>query len=590
VHRIRRAVATAVVAAGLALAVAPAPARAQAGERILSYGVDLRIEPAGTLLVSERIAYDFGDAERHGIFRDLQVRLRYDDRYDRVYPVHVVAVSGSPGTPDQYELENEGSTLRIRIGDPDKTISGRHDYTVVYRVEGALNGTAERDELYWNAIGTSWEVPIERATARVSAPATISQVACYAGPQGSTQPCGSSTMDGATASFSASDGLAPLEGLTVVVGFPAGAVPTPRPVLDERWTMARAFSATPRTLTAVGGVMLLVLAGLGLLFGVAGRDRRAGRDAMGHAAMEPTPPEGIRPGQAALLVNAAVQPLDITATVVDLAVRGYLRIEEVPPKRHWAAPDWRLAKLKGPDEQLTGYERKLLTGLFESGHVVELSQLKQRFRERYVRVRAALYQDAVARRWFTRRPDKARWRWIAVGAGVTVLGLAALVLLAAMTHFGLAAIPLVLAGPALMIGARSMCGRTPAGAELRRRVLAFRQYLTTAGSGGSGDARAPGQFSPYLPYAMVFGLTERWTRAFALVGAPPNIGWYEGSEPYSPDRFQSRLDDFAHRSGGTFTSMPPSSRSSGGSSSGGWSSGGGGSAGGGGGGGGGGSW
>lgn len=167
----QRVLAAVVVAAGLVVVIPAAPTQAQATEQILGYAVDLRIEAGGTLLVSERIAYDFGTERSHGILRDLPVRFRYDDRYDRVYPVQVLGVSGSPGTPDQYKVEDAGSTLRIRIGDPDRTITGRHDYTIAYRVEGALNGFADHDELYWNAIGTQWQVPIERAAVKVSAPA-----------------------------------------------------------------------------------------------------------------------------------------------------------------------------------------------------------------------------------------------------------------------------------------------------------------------------------------------------------------------------------------------------------------------------------
>ena len=142
------------------------------------------------LLVSERIAYDFGTAERHGIFRDVPVRFRYDDRYDRL-PLQVLEVSGSPGTPVQYTLEDVDTTLRIRVGDPDQTITGRYDYTIVYRVEGTLNGFADHDELYWNAIGTDWEVPIEQASVTVRAPAAIGQAACD-GLVGSTRSCASS--------------------------------------------------------------------------------------------------------------------------------------------------------------------------------------------------------------------------------------------------------------------------------------------------------------------------------------------------------------------------------------------------------------
>src|SRR5215207_2166101 len=276
-HSLPRALATVLVTAGLALAVLAGPARAQAAEQLLDYRVDLQIEADGALVVTEQIAYDFGTEERHGIFRDVPVRFRYDDRHDRVYPLEVLEVSGSPRTPVQYALEDVDNTLRIRIGDPDQTITDQHDYAITYRVEGTLNGFPDHDELYWNSIGADWEVLIQQASVTVTAPAPIGQVACYAGPVGSTRSCGSSETDGRTASF-ATTGLGPNEGLTVVVGFPTGVVPAPRPVLEERSSLmrrlARAFSVTPGRLGMAGGVLVVVLLGLGWQFGVAGRDRR----------------------------------------------------------------------------------------------------------------------------------------------------------------------------------------------------------------------------------------------------------------------------------------------------------------------------
>lgn len=566
----RRALAAVVVAAGLALAIPAVPAQAQATEQILDYAVDLRVEAGGTLLVSERIAYDFGTQWRHGILRDLPVRFRYDDRYDRVYPVHVLGVSGSPGTPDQYKVEDVGSTLRIRIGDPDRTISGRHDYTIVYRVEGALNGFADHDELYWNAIGTQWLVPIQHASVKVSAPAAIGRVACYAGALGSTTPCASSQADGSTASFAATK-LSQNQGVTVVVGLPTGVVPAPRPILDERWSLARAFAATPGTLAVAGGVLLAVLLVLGWLLGMTGRDRRpGGAPAPVAATVESAPPEGIRPAQAGLLVDEVVNPVALTATLVDLAVRGYLRIEELPyhPGR---GRDWRLVQLKAPDADLLGYERVLLDGLFasrrgaEDAEAVRLSDLREHFYQQFEGVRWWLYRDAVQRRWFTQEPDMVRRRWVVRGLAVTVVGAALLALLVWQTHFGLAAIPILLAGPVLMVGARRMPYRTPVGARLLRRVTGFRTHLETAGIDRAGPDQAADQFSSYLPYAIVFGLTEQWTRTFALVGAPPQTpppqtpwyeDWYKGREPFSQDRFPSRIDQFAS-SAATLSAPPP---------------------------------
>jgi hypothetical protein len=370
--------------------------------------------------------------------------------------VHILKVSGSPGMPDQYKVEDVGHTCGSASATRTGTITGRHDYTIVYRVEGALNGFADHDELYWNAIGTQWQVTMEHASVTVSAPAAISRVACYAGPLGSTTPCASSRADGRTAFFAATN-LSRNQGVTGVVGFPTGVVPAPRPVLDERWSLARAFAATPGTLAVAGGVLLAVLLVLGWLLGMTGRDRRDRRPGgtpapVAGAVAESAPPEGIRPAQARLLVDEVVRPVAVTASLVDLAVRGYLRIEELPyhPGR---GPDWRLVKLKAPDEDLLGYERVLLDGLFasrraEDAEVVRLSDLEEQFYDRFERVRMWLYRDAVQRRWFTERPDKVRRRWVVRGLAVTIVGAALTPLVVWLTQFGLAAIPILLAGPA----------------------------------------------------------------------------------------------------------------------------------------------
>jgi uncharacterized protein (TIGR04222 family) len=593
-HSLRHALAAVVAAAGLAFVILAAPARAQTPERILDYAVTLQIEAAGTLLVTERIAYDFGTAERHGILRDVPVRFRYDDRYDRVYPLQVLEVSGSPGTPVQYTLEDVDDTVRIRVGDPDETIAGQHDYTILYRVEGALNGFADHDELYWNAIGAYWEVPIEQASVTVRAPASIDRVACYVGPAGSDRSCASSGIDGRTASFAAT-GLGPYEGVTVVVGFPTGVVPAPRPVLEERWSLARAFSVTPRTLGMAGGVLVVALLVLGWLLGIVGRDRRPGESSasLGGAVTEYVPPEGIRPAQAGLLMDEVVNPAAISATVVDLAVRGYLRIEEDPFDTDGDKPDWRLVKLKPADNDLLEYERVLLEGLFGSrGGSVQLSNLEKQFYDRSELVRLRLSEDVVQRGWFIEQPDKVHQRWVVRGRVVTVAGAALTALAAWQTHYGLVALPILLAGLALMLGARRMPRRTPVGVELLGRVNGFRAYLQTAGNDAAGPAQPLEQFSPYLPYAIVFGLTEQWTRPLALVGAPPQTPWYRGRQPFSPDRFGSHLHRFSRSTATILAASPPavsglSGFEWGSSGSGG---GGGGFSGGGGGGGGGGSW
>jgi len=599
----------------------PASAHAQAADELIhDYQVLLDIQPDGELLVTETIDYDFGLTPHHGIFRDIPDRLVYDDRYDRIFPIHVLSVEGSPGTPSGYKIEHDGGLLRIRIGDPDRTIQGEHVYTITYRVEGALNGFGDHDELYWNAIGTYWNVPIGSASVRVTGPSDFSQIACFTGLERSSLPCSGSTMQGATATFGQSD-LDPYEGLTVVVALPKGAVPDPDPILKERWNFARAFSATPITLTVSGAFLVLLMVGVVRFLWTRGRDRRAigspvdvsyGTSSEGEQAVplfessvnpvEFAPPEDIRPGQVGTLVDEVANPLDATATIVDLAVRGYLRIEEIPKKWLFGKPDWRLVKLKEADGDLLKYERLLFNGLFEDADEepdddepddgaqpkpglaqVKLSSLRKQFAPRLGKVQEALYEDAVKRKWFSGRPDKVREKWTVFGWLTLAAGVGLTALVAAKTHGGLITLPLTLAGLLLIGGARYMPRRTAKGTGMVRRVFGFRTYIETAEAQEARFQEQENLFSRYLPYAVVFGCTEKWARAFShLSDQPSQQGWYVGPHPFTIGSFSSSIDHFAVSTAGTIASTPGGSGGSG--------FGGGGSSGGGGGGGGGGSW
>jgi uncharacterized protein (TIGR04222 family) len=578
------------------------PASAQTSETIHSYDVTIEVGADDSIRVTEVIDYDFGSTQHHGIFRDVPTRQTYDDRYDRIYPLHVESVTATGGASAEYDVSNEpGGITRIKIGDPDVTTSGVHTYTIVYAVEAAMNGFADHDELYWNVIGAEWDVPVDHATATVSAPAGILDAACFAGPLGSYTACDKRRIDGEAARFT-QKGLFPFEAFTVVVSLPKGAVAEPQPRLAEPWSIGRAFSRTPGTLGLSGGLLALLIAGCCWLLWTRGRDRRyvgspvdqtmgnTTGDAQavplferGVAPVEFAPPEDLRPGQIGTIVDEQANTLDVTATIVDLAVRGYLTIEEIPKEGWLGRPDWTLHRTEKPEGDLLPYERTLLTGLFEGGNNPALSSLKRTFSERLTKVEDQLYSDAVKRGWFLKRPDKVRASWHARGALLFIAGLVLTFVLARWTTFGLAGIPVVVAGLILTVGARWMPSKTAKGTAIARRVGGFRTVIETAETHMSQWAEEQNVFTRYLPYAIVFGCTEKWAKAFeGLQLLPPDTTWYLSSRPFIYADFGRTLDDFSVTTGGTIASTPAASGSSGFS--------GGGFSGGGGGGGGGGSW
>jgi hypothetical protein len=592
-----------VVAVLLGSPVLAGVASAQTGERIQSFDVHVVVNDDGSADFVEIITYDFGTNERHGIDRILVTRQRYDDQNDRVYPLTVERVEAT-GASSQYEVSDVGGgSQRIRIGDPDRTTTGSHTYTIAYRLDGIVNKQPGPDELYWNITGSDWGVPIQQTSVRVEVPGGAEKVVCYAGAS-SSDSCDSATVEGGVALFiqgPTSSG----EELTVAVAIPDtnGDDIEPQPILAKRpetFSFRKAFTVNP--ITAGGAVALT--AGLGAL--IASLQFRAGRDrrsigsptdiafAPAGAPSEPVPlferagtpvefvpPDNIRPGQLGVIRDETADTVDVSATIIDLAVRGYLRIEEIPDRKG-RPDDYRFVRLT-KSGGLLDYETYLLQELFESGPSVELSTLKNKFAKSLSGTKDRLYADAVAQGWFEHRPDRVRQIWAFLGVVATIAGGAVLFVLARFTHVALLGVPLALAGLALLIGSRFMPRRTAKGTGVYRRVLGFEDFIENSEKHRAQWAERVGLFSEYLPYAIALGATRKWARTLEALGAPPpdTSSWYVGTRPFVWASFGDQMNHFSSSASTTLSSTPGGSGGSGFS---------GGSAGGGGGGGGGGSW
>lgn len=581
---------------------------AATGGRITSYDVVLAVRADGTLAVAETIVYDFGGIERHGLVRTIPTRVPYDADHDRVYRVDDVHIASSTGAPTEVKRSEESGDTVLRIGDPDRTVTGRQSYRLAYTVQGALNAFPDHVELYWNAIGGEWDVPVAQPHVRVIAPVPVERSACFAGPVGSSLPCQilATGPNPTSLTFGQTVDLQPGEALTVVVGLPRDAVAATGPILEERHTLARAVTPTPLTGGLAAAIVALGGLGLGWLVTTRGRDRRfadqvpgqvpaPGMEVLeeevplvgsGPVAVQFRPPEGLRPGQVGTLLDERANVLDVTATIVDLAVRGHLRIEELPRRGLFSSRDWRLVKLAGGEGPLLTYERSLYDGLFSGGEQVLLSDLKRTLASRLRRVQNELYDDVTKAGWFRGRPDRVRGRWGMAGIVLAIGGGWLTVTLAERNHWVPVGAAVTLVGLGTWLLSRRMPARTARGTAVLAQVRGFREYLHTAEAGQLRYEEQQDVFSRYLPYAVVFGDAERWVRVFgplsqeAGAGAP---GWYVGPAGWSPDHFADSLGGFTASTAGAMAAASASS-------SGGSGFGGGGSSGGGGGGGGGGAW
>jgi uncharacterized membrane protein YgcG len=620
-----------------------AAAWADSGESIRSFDARIDVDPRGDMIVTETIEYDFGPDGRHGVQRELLTRFAQPGGYeDRIYPVTDATASSPSGAPSALAVSETSSSTVLRVGDPQQTVRGRQTYVLRYTVGGAFNrlttstplrddegggALPPHDELYWNVTGAEWDVPIGRVTVAVAAPQPASAARCYRGLPGSTEPC--SGAAGTTSTFSTGD-LPPGQGLTVALAYPTGMVSAPGPVL-----VYAAQPPTPAEPSIAGKILglvlvLVVVGGLVVLFRVmrgwvaaaeppAPVARPVGKAQRLRSAAPmrlepltpadgPLPPRDLRPGQLATLLEGRASTIAVTASLVDLAVRGFLRIEELPGAAG-RATNWRLVRAQPPPtERLLPYEDSLLQAVFARRTTVTVGELRNTFARHLAQVQDELLHDAVGRGWFAdgALAIQARWRsagtvgWIVAVAIVPVSVLGSFFAGSVLPFGSLFVLVLVVIGVGAIgqlvaaIGRRRLA-RSAAGDAVLAGTEGFRAELAARTVSGLRTERASEVFSRSLPYAMVLGLSGHWSRLFeggarsgALTRSP---GWYVGAATTAGFLdLNSGLTAFTTTATSAMSSTPGSSGSSGFGSSSSSSSSSSGSSGGGGGGGGGGSW
>lgn len=554
------------------------PIRADADERILSFHSDVTVFTDGMIEVTETIRVRAeGAAIRRGIYRDFPVE--YEDTLGNTHQITVdpLAVTRN-GSPEAFHTKRSGRDIRTYFGHADRYIEhGEHTYAFRYRANRMLGFFDEHDELYWNVTGFRWAFPIDEASATVTlafdAPREAVIVEGYTGPLGAKQQYYSREMDEAgRIHFRADDPLSSSNGLTIVVGWPKGFVEEPTKAQRFGWLL----SDNRNLLAAVMGIFLLLAYYIPVW-------RKFGKDPdEGVIVTRYEPPTGFSPASLRYIRQMYYDDKVMTAAVVNLAVKGYVRIDSFGESHS-------LTKLDSdePRPALAAGEQELLTGLFSNGSSVQLENenhktlggaraahkqsLKADYKQKYFRTNGGLNIPAIA-----------------IVLVATVIAL----------RSGNGPTPFVIGAVALMFVtmvffAVVLKRPTLRGRKLLDEMLGFKDFLEIAEKEElnlrNPPEKTPQLFEAFLPFALALGVDQEWSERFADVFAAirdPNgkgysPSWYNGSWN------SSRLSSTTSKLAGGLNSAISSSVSPPGSSSGG---GGGGSSGGGGGGGGGGGW
>lgn len=571
--------------------------RGASAESIVSFRSDIAVHSDASIEVTEAIRYDFEGASRHGIFRTVPISYRARGGAF-VLRVSGIEVTDASGNPESFTTNFPGDDMVIRIGDPDRLVSGVKDYVIRYRVRRAINFFDDHDELYWNVTGNAWPVGIGSASATVSLPegTRMNEVtdACYSGPEGGTDTSACREMidvEKRMVSFDHSGALVVGSGLTVVVGFPKGAVVKPtwwqstRYVLKDNPVIALPFA---------------VLAALFVIW------YRIGRDPKGRGIIIPeyVPPEDLTPSEVGTLIDATAGNRDVSADIISLAVRGYVRITRMEEKGIiFNSTDYSLEKLKSEEDLPNEFEKKLMRGLFrgnlpdiskidvknETGKLlareslsmpfVRLSELKNVFFRDLKEIKSSVYESLVRKGYYRKNPAKVRALFWSLGGGMAIVAVSLL----GDFPGSIALFSVAISGVLIAAFGFIMPACTKKGAETKEYIFGLKEYLSVAEKRRiefhNAPKKNPKHFEALLPFAMVLGVESEWAKQFEGIYTEPP-GWYRDSSGagFHPALFVGSLGEFSSAADTNLSSSPGGgSGFSGGSSGGGMGGGGGGS-------------
>jgi uncharacterized membrane protein len=544
---------------------------------------DIMIQEDSSIIVKETIDVEFHQ-QRHGIYREIPFKYRDDFGKVITTPTRVLSVTDGSGKAWKYKVERIGSVINVRIGDARKYVEGRWTYIITYEVENVILFFRDHDELYWNVTGNDWKAPIKEASALVFLTTKEKgknlMAAGYEGGYGSKEECGYETYDN-SGKFYTNRSLKMGEGLTVVFGWDKGLVSPPSSWKKFWWAVN----------LKENWVFLLPI--FSFIY-MGSRWYRKGRDPKVRESItvmyEPPKFENqpLTPAEMGTLVDEKLDPRDITSTIVGLAVKGYLKIEETKKEGLiFDKADYYLKKVKNHDSNLSAFEIELMKALFPAvlpGTFI--SDLKNKFYTNLDILKKTLDGELIRKKYFLSSPEKVKNSYLA--AGILVLVFAVLAFVFLIPNPGWKGIVAgILTGIPVLAFAKYMPAKTRAGASAYMDVLGFQEFMNRAEKDRLEKMGDMNLFSKFLPYAIALDVADNWAKAFeGIYQDPPD--WYVSSggfRTFTPYAFTHSLNSVTSDLSSAMFSAPRGS-----SGGGGGGFGGGGSSGGGFGGGGGGSW
>ena len=478
-------------------------------ERILNYDTRIEVHPDRSITVSENIQVQVtGQVIKRGITRYLPGKRSLNHRTVRMkYDIQEVQKNDQK---EPYRTESANGGMMMYLGSKDVLLSpGVYTYKIKYRVTDQIGFFDDYDEIYWNAIGNEVRFMVDNASCQVILPpgANLVQQAAYLGYGGERDSSYEFSQQNNTLEYRATRPLNPGEGFTVAVGFDKGHMESPG-LFDRK-----------------GSLILILLASLFLIPYYIYTWMLYGID-------PPTPasyplwnsPDGLSAGSINYIKNGHYQNKSFTASVIDLAIKGFLRIEESESKTFFISRKiFTLIKMKEMTEDMPQEEKYLFNRLFQSRNEVEIDgKYDPTIEGAFSKHKSSLNAQHSAFIW---KGHNAKFLVvpILVTLSVIILGIVLYANGAYADNINftalLAFVPLSIIS--LILYAYLIRKPTMKKLELRSRIRGFQMYLEMAEKDRlrllNPPDMTPEHFEAILPYAFALGVEHTWSEKFKTI-------------------------------------------------------------------------
>lgn len=501
-----------------------------------------------SLLITEMITADCGNApDKHGIFRILPTQIRTTEKTIET-PVELISITDFNDRPLKYStIKNSiDHTITWKIGDPKKTVTGENYYKVIYRIKNAIHfDNPQFDELYWNLNGNFWDLQIDNFTAKVIFPPEVNkkntEVNYYSGYLGEKRKDLAiyTWIDNNILQFSSTQTLWERQGITVSVTFPKNVFIPYAPGFFKKYGAYFFF--------------LIPLFTLVICFQVwkkYGKDPKIDRTIIPEFEI----PENLAPIEIGMIIsNGSLKNEFISASIINLAIKGLISIEEVEKKGIFGKEDFRLKRTtqEAKNKDLSSAEIVLLNKLFAEKTEILLSSLKQKFYKEVPKIKESVLKGLFKKELLTKKGLSLQSIFFVAGALVFFTPLFLIFLLFSSFAFK-PIISFFVSSIIIFFFAFFMPKRTQKGAEILWKIKGFKLYMETAEKYRQQFYEKENIFEKLLPYAIVFEITKLWIKKMEEIYGKEYFqtyypAWYTGfaSGHFNVNNFTSTLNNLS---------------------------------------------